>query len=584
MKDHGELLTHPARGGSACDARLKLIEQLSAASNGSVPLQARMADAAQRICEAFCANACVVRSLEGHDLVLLGCAGVPRDRQKPRIAAGWGISEEVFKTLRPLSIANVSENPLTSAIQNTLPGAYLFGAYAGAPILIDGIAVGILGLYYEEPFRAGEAIDLDFLQTVTNIISAAVVKRNFEAELRAKDEALENQLDERRILEVELLHGQKLESIGRLAGDVAHSFNNMLTVMDGYTELAKAESGANHAVQSHLDNITAACMRTESLTRQMLAFARKEVIAPATVRVQRLIRETAQMLMPLLGPRIVLDIEILTQADTVFVDLGQIEHVLVNLMVNARDAMSGVGALKLRIDNRTLTAPDCTAYDGLTPGEYVCIEIADTGCGMTDAVRRRIFEPFFTTKQQGKGTGIGLATCYTAIKQNRGDIQVESAPGEGALFRILLPTATDTTAAPMLAERDALSLGGGTEGVLLVDGERAVRDLAAVCLQRFGYRVCAAASGREAFEIAVAYSGRFSIVVTDLILPDMSGTEMARRIRALYPDVRALFTSGCFDSEAYLEGSDSDEHSLLRKPFTPERLAGTVRGMLNGGV
>ena len=581
MNDHGEWLSHPALDGSACDARLKLIEQLSAASNQADPLQARMADAAERICGAFRANACVVRSLEGRDLVLLGCAGVPSDRQKPRIDAGWGISEEVFRTLRPLLISNVAENAITTSIRNTLPGAYMFDAYAGAPLIINGSAAGILGLYYEEPFRAGETIDLDFLQTVANIISTAVVKRNLEAELLAKDEVLENQLDERRILEVELLHGQKLESIGRLAGDVAHSFNNMLTVMDGYTELAKAEAGANHAVQSHLDNITAACMRTESLTRQMLAFARKEVIAPATVRVQRLIRETAQMLMPLLGPRIALDIEILTQADTVFVDLGQIEHVLVNLMVNARDAMSGVGTLKLRIDSRTLTAPDCTAHNGLTPGEYVCIEIADTGCGMTDAVRQRIFEPFFTTKQHGKGTGIGLATCYTAIKQNRGDIQVESAPGEGALFRILLPAATATAAAPMLPERDNLSLGGGTEGILLVDGERAVRDLATACLQRFGYRVCDAASGREAFEIAVAYSGRFSLVVTDLILPDMSGTELARRIRALYPNVRVLFTSGCFDSEADLEGSDPGEHSLLRKPFTTERLAGKVRCMLD---
>jgi len=562
------------------EKRLQLIARLSAIFSSSAPLQMQLAEALPLVRRAFDADAGVARSIAGRDLVLLGASGMPDRFRKPRVAVGWGIAEEVFRTLLPIVIPDVRNNPLTESIQHTLPNSYVFGAYAGAPLVADGCPAGILGLYFAGSLQDGEAIDTDFLQTIANILAAAVVKNRLETELRGSEEALESQLRERRVLEVEQVHGQKLESIGRLASEVAHNFNNMLTVMLGFSDLAKSEVGAEHAVQRHLDNISAACRRTEALTRQMLAFARREVIAPTTIRMQRLIRETAQMLVPLLGPRIALEIEILTRTDTVFADASQIEHLLVNLMVNARDAMAGMGTLTVRLDHRTLSERDCAYYHGLIPGNYVSIEVSDTGCGMTEEVRKRIFEPFFTTKVQGKGTGIGLATCYTAVKQNRGDIQVESAPGKGATFRILLPR-TERQEEEAETEEDESEREGKLENILLVDSERSIREVAGESLQKYGYRVCVAASGREAYELVVAYAGKFPVVVSDMILPDMSGPELARRIKNLYPEVRMVFTSGCFEVEALTGHSEEDPQAMLRKPFTPERLAGRVRSALN---
>ena len=564
-------------GRCAADARLELIARLSETVAGPAPLYTQMAEAARLTRTEFDADACLLRRLEGRDLVMLGGSGMPEKHCRRRIAAGWGIGGEIVSKRRPLFISDATKNPLTAPLVNALPHSYPFGGYAGAPLIVDGEPVAILGLYYAEQAGADRAVDLGFLMTIANIVAAIVARSRLDgrdqSQGRGAGRPPEGAPDFGSRAASRTEAGEH-----RPAGQVAHNFNNMLTVMQGFSELARADIDADHPAQRHLESIAAACVRTELLTRQMLAFARREVIAPSTVRMQPLVRDAAQMLVPLLGPGIALDIEITTRTDTVFVDPGQMEHVLVNLMVNARDAMSGMGTLTLRLDHRTLSDRDCAAYDGLSPGEHVCLEIADTGCGMTDEVRRRIFEPFFTTKVQGKGTGIGLATCYTAVKQNRETSRWRARRGRGPRFGYCCRWRCPQRRRANRAGRNPRL--SAEERILLVDAERAVRRVAAESLRRYGYTVCVAATGREAFETAVVHSGCFSLVVTDTVLPDTTGPDLAARIRALYPKIRVLFMSGGFETGASDAPAAQERESLLRKPFTPERLARRVRGVL----
>jgi two-component system cell cycle sensor histidine kinase/response regulator CckA len=385
---------------------------------------------------------------------------------------------------------------------------------------------------------------------------------------------------DRLALEARLRQAQKMEAVGRLAGGVAHDFNNLLTAITGSLTLAMRDVGEDSRARRWLNEVDAAAWRAASLTRQLLAFSRKQIIAPRVLD----LREVVSGLRPMLARLIGEDVELLTTvpetACLVDVDQGQIEQVLLNLAANARDAMPFGGRLALdvavaRIDERFVQAhPDARA------GNHAVLSVKDTGHGMTDEVRSRVFEPFFTTKPAGSGTGLGLAMVYGAVQQNRGWIEVDSAPGHGTMFRIFLPVAENAEAAAAAPGPEAGALRG-TETVLLVEDEAPVREVMTEQLQSLGYRVLACPSGESALTSAHAHAGAIDLLVTDLVMPGMNGRELARRLEASRPGLKVVFTSGYGEEVVARHGVLEPGVRFVEKPYTLRALAQRLREALS---
>jgi len=372
-----------------------------------------------------------------------------------------------------------------------------------------------------------------------------------------------------------------MEGIGRLAGGIAHDFNNLLTAILGHAEMARTDVAEGDPAQSNIAEITRAAQRAADLTRQLLAFARRQIIEPKIVDLNSLVLNVDKMLRRLLGE----DVELITVPDPslwrVRIDPGQFEQVLVNLAVNARDAMPGGGRLLIETSNVFLDADFARHHATVQPGPHVLLSVTDTGTGMDQEVLAHIFEPFFTTKEVGKGTGLGLATCYGIVKQNRGSIWVYSEKGIGTTFKIYLPRAeapVETVEAPAYRP---VSEVHGTETVLLVEDETLVRDLAADALRRHGYQVLTAPSGPEALQIAEQAVHPFNVLVTDVVMPQMGGQQLAEELLATRPDLKVLFISGYTDSSLLRESSVGSSMTLLQKPFTPAQLVQKVRELVD---
>ena len=385
---------------------------------------------------------------------------------------------------------------------------------------------------------------------------------------------------DRQQLEAQLRVSQKMEGIGRLAGGIAHDFNNLLTAILGYSELMEAQLPDDEDLRSSLREIHHAGERAAALTRQLLAFSRKQVLQPRLLDLNAVVSEVEKLLRRLIGE----DVELVTQLDpalgNVKADPGQLEQVLINLAVNARDAMPEGGTLTIETANAVLDTGFAMANPGARSGEYAVLTVADTGIGMSDDVRSHAFEPFFTTKEQGKGTGLGLATAYGIVKQSDGYITVESEPGRGAAFRIYFPRAAGAAAASGLGEHPPLS-PRGTETILLVEDETGVRRLSCTILESQGYTVLEAASGAEALEIARSHTGEIHLLATDVVMPGMSGRVLWDRLRALHPGPRVLFMSGYTDDAIARHGVLEPGIAFLQKPFTPFGLAQKVRDVLD---
>ncbi len=389
-------------------------------------------------------------------------------------------------------------------------------------------------------------------------------------------------VSERRRLEQQLQQSLKMEGVGRLAGGIAHDFNNMLTAIGGYTEIALDTIGPDHPASADLAEVLASAARAATLTQQLLAFARKQVIRPRLISFNDLVRTTDGLLGRILGD----DIRIVARLDgdlwPVHADPGQFEQILVNLAVNARDAMPGGGTLTFGTANVTLDADCARVHPDVVPGDYVRLTIGDNGIGMTKAVKEHVFEPFFTTKEPGKGTGLGLATCHGIVKQSSGHIWVESEPGQGTTFTIHLPRssgqveplAPPVAAAPPLAE--------GSETILLVEDDRLVRQFAATALQRTGYRVIEAATGEEAIELAEAMRGPLHLLLSDVVMPGMNGPEVARRVQTLHPEIRVLFASGYTGDPITQHGLELEGLAFLQKPYSLAEIRARVRAALDG--
>jgi PAS domain S-box-containing protein len=387
-------------------------------------------------------------------------------------------------------------------------------------------------------------------------------------------------LTERKRFQEQLILSQKMESIGRLAGGVAHDFNNLLTGILGYAGLATLKLPEASPAQPYLTQIHEVAERAASLTSQLLAFARKQVIEPTVLNLNELILRMGKLLRRIIGEDIELVMLPSPDLGSVKADAGQLEQVLMNLAVNARDAMPHGGRLTVETSNVLLDEAAAQRHPEVEPGQYVRISVGDTGTGMSREVMEHLFEPFFTTKESGKGTGLGLASCYGIVRQNRGHIWVSSEPGRGSLFQILLPRVSDL-ARPPLAPRDAASLPAGTETVLLVEDEPVVRHTTLGFLRKQGYTVLEAADGEEALRLARLHPGSIDLLLTDVVMPHLGGRELAERLAAARPGLRVLYMSGYTDGVLVRDGVLEEGLAFLQKPFSPFTLLGKVREVLD---
>lgn len=383
-----------------------------------------------------------------------------------------------------------------------------------------------------------------------------------------------------RASEERVRQAHKMEAIGQLAAGIAHDFNNLLTVINGYSSILNAAQELPNNWQKYVQRILTAGKRAEALTRQLLAFSRRQMLQPRVLNLNQIVLDIEQMLSRLLGEHI----QILTKLDPalalVRADPGQIEQVILNLAVNARDAMPNGGVITLQTTNVHLTADQAPLFPDLPPGSYTCLMVQDTGIGMDEQVRSHIFEPFFTTKERDKGTGLGLATVYGIIKQSEGHITAQSEVGQGATFMIYLPAVH----AQLHSTEQILHLPDlppGAETVLLVEDEDAVREFAGEVLEVCGYTVLKAHNGVEALHLSTQHLGQLDLLLTDIVMPQMSGWELAERFALYQPTTKILYMSGYTDSAQLSAQTKGNTLQLLLKPFTPAILARKVRALLD---
>ena len=386
---------------------------------------------------------------------------------------------------------------------------------------------------------------------------------------------------ERRVLEQQLRQSQKMEAVGRLAGGIAHDFNNLLMVISGYSEFLLERLGAEPSLRSPAQEIASAAERASSLTRQLLAFSRKQMLAPRIVSLNDIATENLKMLTRMIGEDIDLVLAPGQNLWSVRADAGQIEQVIMNLAVNARDAMPSGGRLTIETSNVTIDEEDARLKAPLRPGDYVMVAISDTGAGMDLETQSHIFEPFFTTKGP-KGTGLGLSTVYGIIKQSGGYIWVNSEIGRGTTFKIYLPRVASTgETAPLPISRSIQKVEPGTETILLVEDEANLRYLARQYLEKQGYKVIEAADGAVAMQIAVAHEAVIHLLLTDVIMPGMNGRELAQRISEIRPNVKVLYMSGYTENVIGHNGMLDAGVRLLQKPFNLRDLKSKVREVLD---
>jgi signal transduction histidine kinase len=404
--------------------------------------------------------------------------------------------------------------------------------------------------------------------------------------LRVQTHQLQAEIAERKRVEAEreelqsqLIQAQKMESIGRLAGGVAHDFNNMLGVILGYTELAMDAVDPSQPLHGDLSEIRTAAERSAVLTRQLLAFARKQIISPRTLDLNQTVEGTLNMLRWLIGENIELVWLPGENLPRVKVDPSQVDQILANLCVNARDAIADLGRITIETSVVAIDEAYCATHVGFTPGPYVVLAVSDNGCGMDQQTLGAIFEPFFTTKEFGQGSGLGLATVYGSVKQNGGFVNVYSEPGQGTTLRIYLPPDEDRaasvrSAAPTVAH-------GGQETILLVEDEPAILKMTATMLRGQGYAVLAASSPSEAIRLAQSHSGRMDLLLTDVVMPEMNGGDLAQQLITLYPRLKCLFMSGYTANVIAHHGKLEPGVPFLQKPFSVSDLASKIREVLD---
>jgi signal transduction histidine kinase/CheY-like chemotaxis protein len=390
---------------------------------------------------------------------------------------------------------------------------------------------------------------------------------------------MEKSQDEQRQLEERLRQAHKMEAVGRLAGGVAHDFNNLLTIILGNSDLLIDREGSDNFHRRCVEQIQKAAGRAVSMTRQLLAFSRMQVLQPRVIELNTIVVEMGKMLPRLIGEHIEFVFFPDPKLASVKADPGQIERVILNLAVNARDAMPNGGNLTVATSNISMDEGEAGKRPPMTPGQYVLLSVKDTGHGMDEATKTHIFEPFFTTKEVGKGTGLGLATVYGVVKQSGGFIWVISSPGKGTTFEIYLPQASGPVSKPDLETKPS-AIPSGSETILVTEDEAGVRELACQFLRVKGYTVLEAKDGHEALEIAARYSGTIHLLLSDMVMPKMNGDELAGRLKMVRSNIRVAFMSGYSEFSRGEMGNQFPHAPILQKPFSPATLVGIVRQAL----
>ncbi len=454
------------------------------------------------------------------------------------------------------------------------------------PIVIDGEGIGAFivgstsGIVHIAENRIGLVGALANLAALT--ARNALLFQDAEVKTLELKASLEERLrveKEREQLQLQLAQAQKLESIGRLAGGVAHDFNNLLQVIRGYTELAISSVPSTNPAFDYLHEVKGAAERSASITRQLLAFARQQTIAPKVMDLSKSVDKTLQMLKRLVGE----DLDLVWAPDKkplpVLMDPSQLDQVLTNLCINAREAIEDVGKVTIETQAARFDEEYCRLHEGYVPGDYCMLAVSDDGCGFDDEFKKNIFEPFFSTKKEG--TGLGLAMVYGIVKQNEGFINVYSELGQGTTIKIYLPL-HEGAGSPALEPRKATVHPGGGETVMIVEDDSSILTLLETVLRRQGYKVISADSPLAALELAQRHQGEIQLLVTDVVMPEVNGRELAKRIGALNPGLLVLFMSGYTSNVIAHRGVLDEDVTFLQKPFESQQLAEKVRSMLDG--
>lgn len=384
---------------------------------------------------------------------------------------------------------------------------------------------------------------------------------------------------ERKKLEMQLLQAQKLEAIGRLAAGIAHDFNNVLTVILGSSNLLLEQTDLNAAHRTKIKMIHQAADRAAALTRQLLQFSRQQIVQPRIIDLNSLVTETCEMMSKLVGESIAIKLNLDSKISNIKVDPGQVQQVIINLVVNARDAMPNGGTIQLETQNIVLDEQYCTSHKEVPPGHYVKLVVTDTGCGMDADTQSRVFEPFFTTKGLGKGTGLGLATVFGIVKQAGGHISIYSELGKGTSFKIHFPASAEEESAPHPSE--ARSTQYGAETILLVEDEEEIRGLLAEILTSKGYTVLSAKNGSDAMKVYRKARGKIQLLLTDVIMPDMTGRDLSKELLRIQPDLKLIYMSGYTSNVIANHGILDPGVVLLEKPISASALLDIVHEILN---
>lgn len=537
----------------------------------------------QTACEILCARYAVMYALDHEGRAPLQCISSALDPALAQRVHGARLHSGLLATLlavrRPIRLYGLKLDPRAIGFPPDYPP---LRSLLSVPLVSPARAYGVL--FLADKLSADQFAPDDEQFAIMLAGQAAVAYENAcrYDEIRRYATALEQEVAERKRIEVQFLHAQKMESVGRLAGGVAHDFNNLLTAITGYVDLALEDLPLHIEVRSNLIEIQKATRRAADLTRQLLAFARKQIVDPQSLNVNALILDTEKLLHRLIGEDVELRTLLAADVGHIYADPGQIGQVLINLAVNARDAMPDGGRLTIETSNVTLDDDYARRHVGVAPGPYVLLAVSDTGVGIAEELQEHLFEPFFTTKEGGRGTGLGLATCYGIVKQQGGNIWIYSEVGHGTTVKVYLPRVDAPPVVPPAPPRAAES-PRGTETVLLAEDDTAVRALAAQVLRSQGYTVIEAAHGAEALAIALSGgAGKIDLLVTDVVMPQLGGKPLAEQMIASYPQLKILFVSGYTYNAFAPPGEFAPEVAFLQKPFAPAALVRKVREVLDG--
>ena len=489
-----------------------------------------------------------------------------------------GMALSAAIALRTLPVPDVIRPASTGLEQELRPirvGIYLVLGGVSFP-LIHNLLI-ILNLVPEADTR------LQTAQLATSMAGLMALSGLAILAYRILEKQRTKMLHDRRALEAQFLQAQKMEAVGRLAGGVAHDFNNLLTAISGYTEFVLDSLPPDDVNRASLEQVQSAADRAAALTRQLLTFSRREIQKPERIDVNVVITNVENMLQRLIGEAFVIETDLDPSVGPVLADPTQIEQVLMNLTVNSRDAMPQGGGIVIATSERELGGDEAAAA-GLHPGTYVQVSVTDTGVGIPSDILPYVFEPFFTTKSRDKGTGLGLATVYGIVSQVGGAVGIDSQPGDGTTVTVCLPRASGEATLASAPSTESAQAHGRGETVLVAEDEPAVLALTRNLLERGGYKVMAASNGADALAAATRHDGRIDLLLTDLIMPGMSGRVLAERLTADRPGLRVLFMTGYTDDVAVRHGLQDGTFSVLQKPFTQASLGSTVRAALDAPV